>query len=104
MSEFELLAINLTCCFPAFAAVHWLLAAEDQKPCDKCDSLDLWQSVAGNWHCAKCDPPEVARALRERAAELRMRKCQHGNQSAECPRCFGEADVSYDAGREKRAY
>jgi hypothetical protein len=26
-------------------------------PCQKCRSLELWQILAGNWRCLRCDPP-----------------------------------------------
>jgi ribosomal protein L37AE/L43A len=25
--------------------------------CPKCDGWRHWQSMEGNWHCAKCNPP-----------------------------------------------
>jgi hypothetical protein len=40
-------------------------------PCPKCGTLELWQSLAGNWRCLRCDPPTNAQRLRERAARLR---------------------------------
>jgi len=40
-------------------------------PCPKCGTLELWQSLAGNWRCLRCDPPTNARRLRERADRLR---------------------------------
>ena len=40
-------------------------------PCPKCGTLELWQSLAGNWRCLRCDPPTKARRLRERAARLK---------------------------------
>lgn len=42
-------------------------------PCGKCGRLDLWQDVAGGWHCLRCDPPTVARRLRREAARIRQR-------------------------------
>lgn len=39
-------------------------------PCPECGTLELWQSLAGNWRCLRCDPPTKARRLRERAARL----------------------------------
>ncbi len=40
-------------------------------PCPKCGTLELWQSLAGNWRCLRCDPPTKARRLRERTARLK---------------------------------
>ena len=40
-------------------------------PCPKCGTLELWQSLAGNWRCLRCDPPTKAQRLRERAARLK---------------------------------
>ena len=40
-------------------------------PCPECGTLELWQSLAGNWRCLRCDPPTKARRLRERAARLK---------------------------------
>ena len=51
-------------------------------PCEECDSLDLWQSVAadplgvlpGRWRCQRCDPPETSRRMRGLATRSRARK------------------------------
>lgn len=42
-------------------------------PCPKCGSLELWQTVTGNWRCQSCDPPNMRRAdrLSRDAAKLR---------------------------------
>lgn len=40
-------------------------------PCQKCGSLEMWRSMAGDllgrtvghWRCSTCDPPEVSRRL-----------------------------------------
>ena len=40
-------------------------------PCPKCEFMELWQTLAGNWRCLRCDPPAQARRLRERADRLR---------------------------------
>ena len=40
-------------------------------PCPECGSLELWQSLAGNWRCLRCDSPTKARRLRKRAAWLK---------------------------------
>ena len=26
-------------------------------PCAQCGTLELWQTILGNWRCLKCDPP-----------------------------------------------
>jgi len=42
-------------------------------PCPHCDGIEVWQDVAGGWHCLRCDPPTVARRLRRAAARIRQR-------------------------------
>jgi hypothetical protein len=42
-------------------------------PCGECGTLELWQTLAGNWRCMKCDPPTKARQLRELARRIRKR-------------------------------
>ncbi|GAA4435812.1 hypothetical protein [Bremerella cremea] len=27
------------------------------EPCPKCGTLELWENLAGNWRCLRCDPP-----------------------------------------------
>ena len=44
---------------------------DELTPCPECDTLELWQSLAGNWHCQNCDPPDKARQLRERVKRLK---------------------------------
>jgi len=54
----------------AFGPDGWPLdsvAPDDVDPCPKCGTLELWQTLAGNWRCLRCDPPITARRLRERA-------------------------------------
>ena len=41
--------------------------------CPECGTLELWQSLAGNWRCLRCDPPTKAQRLRERAARLKLK-------------------------------
>ena len=43
----------------------------DLTPCATCGRLELWQSLAGCWHCMRCDPPIKGRRLRELAAKLK---------------------------------
>jgi hypothetical protein len=42
-------------------------------PCPDCGGIDVWQDVAGGWHCLLCDPPTVTRRLRQDAARIRKR-------------------------------
>jgi hypothetical protein len=34
-------------------------------PCPECGTLELWQTLAGNWRCLRCDPLTNARRLRK---------------------------------------
>jgi len=36
-----------------------LESTDPPDPCPDCNTLELWQTVAGNWRCMKCDPPTV---------------------------------------------
>ena len=54
-------------------------------PCPKCGTLELWQSLAGNWRCLRCDPPTKARRPRERAARLKTDR-------TDSPRMNGRGD------------
>ena len=47
---------------------------DSPAPCQECKTLELWQTLAGNWRCLQCDPPTRARRLRERAARIRQRQ------------------------------
>ena len=42
-------------------------------PCSTCGTLELWQTLVGNWRCQRCDPPATARRLRELSRRLRTR-------------------------------
>ena len=42
-------------------------------PCPKCGTLELWQTLAGNWRCLRCDPPTTARRLAKQARLLSER-------------------------------
>ena len=46
-------------------------------PCPECGSLELWQTLTGNWRCLRCDPPTTARRLRERAARRKIQSSEH---------------------------
>ena len=39
-------------------------------PCPKCGTLELWQTLAGNWRCLRCDPPTKARRLRQQLSRF----------------------------------
>lgn len=50
---------------------------EDESPtdpCPKCGTLELWQTLAGNWRCQHCDAAALhrSRMLAERAYQLRQ--------------------------------
>ena len=46
---------------------------DDIKPCPSCGRLDAWQSLAGNWHCRRCEPPEMAQRVRNKVAWRKMK-------------------------------
>ena len=46
---------------------------DDLDPCPKCGTLELWQTLFGNWRCLRCDPPIKAQRLRALAAQIRRR-------------------------------
>ena len=58
---------------------------DPSDPCPKCGTLELWQSLAGNWRCLRCDPPTKARRQRERAARLKTDR-------TDSPRMNGRGD------------
>ncbi len=43
---------------------------DELDPCPKCGTLELWQTLTGNWRCLRCDPPTTARWLREWVTRL----------------------------------
>ncbi len=51
--------------------VEWDDCVDPPPPCERCGSLELWQTAAGSWHCQRCDPPIRSEMLRLRAARLR---------------------------------
>ena len=61
-------------------------------PCLTCGSLDLWQTIAGNWRCQHCDTAALrrSRSWAEKAARLReqyLRQRQVAESRAgRCPR------------------
>ena len=44
--------------------------------CPKCDGWRHWQSMAGTWHCVRCDPPTVGLAWLKRVKRTRKRHNQ----------------------------
>jgi hypothetical protein len=44
--------------------------SDPPAPCPECGTLELWESLAGDWRCLRCDPPTKARRLRERMVRL----------------------------------
>ncbi len=48
-------------------------------PCPTCARLELWETLAGNWRCLRCDPPTRARRLAEAAERIRRRANRDGN-------------------------
>jgi len=65
------------------------VAAEDRRvidppsACAVCGVADLWQSLAGNWHCRVCDPPTVAQRIRKLAARLRTEDATRARRKGE---------------------
>ncbi len=51
-------------------------------PCPECGTLELWQSLAGDWRCLRCDPPTKARRLREQAARLKTARTDSPRMNA----------------------
>jgi len=51
---------------------QWETAIDPPAPCPECAGLELWQSMADNWRCLRCDPPTKARRLRKLAARLKI--------------------------------
>ena len=51
---------------------------DELDSCPKCGTLELWQTLAGNWRCLRCDPPTTAHRLAERAERIRHRTNRTG--------------------------
>ena len=47
------------------------LDADEVPPCPKCGSYELWQDMAGTWHCMKCEPPHRSNLIVRKAARFR---------------------------------
>ncbi len=59
--------------------------AIDLHPCGSCGGMDFWQSLAGNWRCMNCHPPETAQRLLEKVERLRKRYGTHDQSSQDRP-------------------
>ena len=57
--------------------------ADSPDPCAVCGSLELWETLAGNWRCRRCDPPTRAEQLRKDAARLRRGRTDSPKASAD---------------------
>jgi len=55
-------------------AIRWEDSLNPPDPCPECGTLELWQTLAGNWRCLRCDPPIRARRLVELAGRIRRQK------------------------------
>ena len=59
-----------------------LEAIDPPDPCQKCGTLQLWESVSGDlfgqtpskWRCTRCDPPAKAQRLRKLVARLKTNR------------------------------
>jgi hypothetical protein len=47
---------------------------DELTPCRTCGSLELWQTLAGNWRCQNCEPPTSAQRVSEAVERIRRRK------------------------------
>ncbi len=56
----------------------WEQCIEPPDPCPQCGTLELWQTLVGNWRCMACDPPKTAMRALEAAEKIRRR---HGIRS-----------------------
>ncbi len=63
-------------------------------PCVQCGGLELWQSVAGDWRCLRCDPPMAARRLAYAAERIRKRNAH---------RLLREGRVGSETARKRRS-
>ena len=55
-------------------AIQWEDFPDPPDPCSECGTLELWQTLAGNWRCLRCDPPTTARRLAKLAERIRRRE------------------------------
>ena len=59
-----------------------LEAIDPPDPCPNCGTLELWQTLAGNWRCERCDPPTKALRLMELAERLKTDRTGSPRMSA----------------------
>lgn len=59
------------------AEQEWNKCITPPEACPQCGTLELWESLARNWHCVKCKPPTTAKRLRD----FVVRKKQTKNRS-----------------------
>lgn len=55
------------------ARQEWAEIVERLDPCSRCGSLELWQDLAGGWHCQRCEADGVRRSDLVAAAARRIR-------------------------------
>jgi hypothetical protein len=53
-------------------AIVELEEIEWHTPCD-CGSLELWETVEGDWRCLRCHPPAASRRFRALAQRIGLR-------------------------------
>jgi hypothetical protein len=41
------------------------------EPCATCASLELWQTITGDWQCLQCNPPNTSRRLLRTVERIR---------------------------------
>lgn len=44
---------------------------DEVTPCPNCGTLELWQTLAGNWRCQRCDAPTSAWRGAQKAEQLK---------------------------------
>ena len=59
-----------------------LEAIDPPDLCPKCGTLELWQILAGNWRCLRCDPPTKAWRMMELATRLKTDRTGSPKMSA----------------------
>lgn len=53
-------------------------------PCPSCNSLMLWQTLAGNWRCQGCDPPHTSRRLRQEVSQILAERAIQNSADGRC--------------------
>jgi ribosomal protein L37AE/L43A len=54
----------------------WDRDTEEVMICPECGGWRHWQSLEGNWHCVRCDPPTVGLSWMKRIERIRKRHGQ----------------------------